>query len=72
MDDIDALRRIVDDHAKHLIGDAEFKARVDARIDALENDLATRKAAAMKWRAAFVSALVGLLVSVVSFALARL
>jgi hypothetical protein len=72
LDDIEALRRIVDDHARHLIGDAEFRARVDARIDALEGDLEGRKAAALRWRAAFASSLVGLLVAVFSFALGRL
>jgi hypothetical protein len=66
------LRRIIEEHAAHLIGDAEFKARVDTRIDALESDLELRKAAAMRWRAAFASALVGLLVAVFSFALGRL
>lgn len=60
MDDIAEIRRVLDEHVRHLVTDAEFRGRIDTRLDAVESRLRF-------WRTVGGSALVGVALAFVGF-----
>ena len=76
MDEIAAIRAALEAHDEHRISDATFRAQIEGRVDAVEASLLAAREAARAWRSravgAGLSAMVGLLVAVASFALGKL